>query len=196
MNEEFVASVISAFTHRYDEPPALIRRFSRTRPFACESAVMVYLPDEAARTIPEHYVTEFATAGYGAADICADFPCEFSVAVRGPLDEPATAAMAQAIVHLAEAPLLNGRPFHDGQVLSNVSLPQFPRVDAAMIVDWDSVYGFRFGEPIEGVGLLRVVPLFPGEAEFVESQADRHRAYRALRIRGMDEADPHRNAVV
>lgn len=66
----------------------------------------------------------------------------------------------------------------------------------AMLIDWDSVYGFRFPAPATDVGLLRVVPLFASEAEFVESSPDRHGGYRALINRGMTPADPDREPTV
>ncbi|MFE7623265.1 suppressor of fused domain protein [Streptomyces sp. NPDC057509] len=146
--------------------------------------------------VPKDNLTSLGTAGFGAVAICSDFPCELGIEIKGALDETSSADMAQALTELAEAPLRSGQLFQDGQILNNVSLPSFPRFDMAMLVDWESAYGFRFPEPLGEIGCLRVVPLFATEADFVESHTDRHRGYRALRNRGMDETDPNRNAII
>ncbi|MCI3227031.1 suppressor of fused domain protein [Streptomyces sp. NP-1717] len=195
MDDSFIASVIAAYAELYG-PATRVRRFSRTEPPPGDSAVVVYLPLEAERIIPQGNLTLLATAGFGSQEICVDFPCELGIEIRGSLDECAAAALAEALVELAEVPLEGGHLFHDGQILTNVSLPVFLRFNTAMLVDWDSVDGFRFPQPLAEIGCLRVVPLFAEEMKFVESYADRHLAYRALRIRGMDETDPDRDSTV
>lgn len=161
-----------------------------------ESAVVVYLPDAVEQMNPKDNLTSLGTAGFGSEAICADFPCELGMEVKGSLDESSAGALAEALVELAEVPLESGHLFHDGQILTNVSLPVFPRFAMAMLIDWDSMDGFHFPEPLGEIGCLRVVPLFATEADFMESYPDRHRGYRALRFRGMDETDPDREATV
>ncbi|MFE2086539.1 hypothetical protein [Streptomyces sp. NPDC057582] len=195
MDDKFIASVIAAYTELYD-PPTRTIRFSRTGPPPCESAVVVYLPDEVEQLDPAGNLTFLGTAGFGSRELCTDFPCELGMEVRGPLDEASAGALAEALDDLASVPLESGRLFNDGQILTNVSLPVFPRFTMAMVIDWDSVYGFRFPEPVTEIGLLRVVPLFATEAEYVESFADRHRGYRALVNRGMVATDPDRESTV
>lgn len=194
MNEDFVRAAIAAYTELYGEPTRT-HRFSRTEPGGA-TAVVVYLPDERDRMVPKDNVTSLGTAGFGAAEICSDFPCEIGMEIQGELDDAACEAMARSLIDLANVPLQSGRLFQDGQVLSNVSLPIFSQFSMAMLVDWESVYGFRFPAPLSDVGCLRLVPLFETEADFVESQDDRHSAYRALRVRGMNEVDPDRTAVI
>ncbi|MFE7620150.1 hypothetical protein [Streptomyces sp. NPDC057496] len=195
MDNEFVSSVLAAYTELYD-PPTCTLRFSRTGPPSGESAVVVYLPDEIEQLEPEDNLTLLGTAGFGSEMLCADFPCELSMEVKGKLDEAAFRALAKALVELASVPLENGRPFHDGQILTNFSFPLFPRFPSAMLIDWDSVYGFRFPPPATEIGVLRVVPLFATEADFVERSPDRHSGYRALINRGMAPVDPDREPVV
>lgn len=154
--------------------------------------MVVYLPDEIEQLDPADNLTLLGTAGFGSEPLCADFPCELAMEVTGSPDEVSTVALAKALVDLASVPLQNGRRFHDGQILTNVALPLFPQFSMAMLMDWDSVYGFRFPEPVTEIGLLRVVPLFAVEADFVESSTDRHSGYRALISRGMIPADPDR----
>ncbi|WP_189546278.1 suppressor of fused domain protein [Streptomyces gelaticus] len=154
--------------------------------------MVVYLPDEIEQLDPADDLTLLGTAGFGSEVLCADFPCELAMEVMGKLDEVSAMALAKALAELASVPLENGLPFRDGQILTNVSLPLFPRFSMVMLIDWDSVYGFRFPAPVTDVGLLRVVPLFAVEADFVESSTDRHGGYRALINRGMIPADPER----
>ncbi len=66
----------------------------------------------------------------------------------------------------------------------------------AMLVDWDAVYGLRFPEPLNEVGILRIVPMFPSEVEFVESCANHKEGYLTLVNRGMVETDPGREPIV
>ncbi|WP_436773484.1 hypothetical protein [Yinghuangia sp. YIM S09857] len=193
MNEEFIRTAITAYTELYGEPTCT-RRFSRSDP-AGVSAVVIYLPNEIDRKVAEDNVTSLWTAGFGAVAVCSDFPCEIGMEIQGSLDDSTSQAMARALIDLAATPLQTGRLFRDGQIVTNVALPGFPRFGSAMLMDWESVYGFRFPEPLSDVGCLRVVPLFDTEADFVESHADRHSAYRALRFRGMNEMDPGRAAV-
>ncbi|NUW37000.1 suppressor of fused domain protein [Nonomuraea sp. SMC257] len=126
------------------------------------------------------------------------FPVELAVMVHLPdeAEQQDPDGDVTLLAGLASAPLENGRLFRYGQILTNVSLPVFPRFTMAMLVDWDSVYGFRFPEPAGEIGFLRVVPLFSTEAEYVESFADRHRGFRALVNRGMDPTDPGREPTV
>ncbi|MFF2409152.1 hypothetical protein [Streptomyces sp. NPDC058092] len=195
MDDKFIASVIAAYTELYDSPTHTIR-FSRTGPPLCKSAVVVYLPDEIEQLHPADNLTLLGTAGFGSGELCTDFPCELGMEVNGELDETSVGALAEALTGLASVPLESGRLFNDGQILTNVSLPAFPRFTMAMLIDWDSVYGFRFPEPVTEVGLLRVVPLFATEAEYVESFADRRRGYRALINQGMVATDPDREPTV
>jgi hypothetical protein len=195
MDSEFITSVIAAYAELYD-PPTRTIRFSRTESPSAESVVVVYLPDESEQLDPAGNLTLLGTAGFGSRALCSDFPCELGIEVKGALDETSIGALAQALTDLASAPLETGRLFRDGQILTNVSLPVFPRFTMAMLIDWDSVYGFRFPEPITGIGLLRVVPLFAAEADYVELSADRRRGYRALVNRGMVPTDPDRGSSV
>jgi hypothetical protein len=194
MGDEFIASIIAAYAELYG-PPTRTIRFSRTEPAVGESAVVVYLPNETEQLDPEGNLTLLGTAGFGAEAICADFPCELSIEVKGPLDGEASDALAEALVNLTSVPLESGRLFKDGQILTKVSLPCFSRFTMAMLVDRDPVYGFHFPEPFADIGSLRVVPLFVSEAEFVESFADRHEGFLALFNRGLAEADPDREPV-
>ncbi|MFD4949056.1 hypothetical protein ACFVYE_44910 [Streptomyces sp. NPDC058239] len=195
MDDKFIASVVAAYTELYD-PPTRTICFSRTGPPPYESAVVVYLPDEIEQLDPADNLTLLGTAGFGSVQLCADFSCELGMEVKGSLDEASVSALAEALADLASAPSESGRLFNDGQILTNVSLPVFPRFTMAMLIDWDSVYGFRFPEPVIEVGLLRVVPLFATEAEYVESFADRRRGYRALINQGMVPTDPDRDSTV
>lgn len=195
MHDEFIKTTIAAYTHLYG-PPTRTRRFTRTKPPFGHSAVVVYLPDEVDQKVPKDNLTSLWTAGFGSKTICADFPCELGMEVKGALDEATAGELAEALVEIAEAPLENGNLFHNGQILTDASLPAFPRFTIAMLIDWESVYGFRFPEPLAEIGCLRVVPLFAKEAEFVESHTDRSRGYRSLRYKGMNETDPDREAVV
>jgi hypothetical protein len=195
MNDEFIASVIAAYTELYD-PPTRQMRFSRTEPPSCESAVLVYLPDEEEQLDPTGNLTLLGTAGFGSQEICTDFPCELGMEVEGSLDEASADALAKALADLASTPLRSGRLFHEGQILTNVSLPVFSRFTVAILIDWDPVYGFRFPEPAKEIGFLRVVPLFATEAEHVESFVDRHEGYLSLVNRGMVETDPNREPTV
>ncbi|MGW4357674.1 hypothetical protein ACWEKU_02730 [Streptomyces californicus] len=195
MHDAFITKAIAAYTQLYG-PPTRTRRFSRTERQPHESAVVVYLPDEVDQKVPEDNLTSLWTAGFGAETICSDFPCELGMEVKGSLNDHSAGALAESLIELAEVPLANGRLFHNGQILTNASLPVFPRFTTALLIDWESVYGFRFPEPLNEVGCLRVVPLFPSEAEFVEACTDPGRGYRSLRNRGLNETDPDREAVI
>ncbi|MCG0288584.1 hypothetical protein [Streptomyces sp. PSAA01] len=195
MDDEFIASVIAAYAEAYD-PPTRTIRFSHTQPSARESAVVVYLPDEAEQLDPAGNVTLLGTAGFGSEALCIDFPCEFCIEAKGFLDEASADALAAALTDLALVPLKSGRLFNYGQILTNVSLPAFPRFTMAILIDWDSVDGFRFPEPVSDIGLLRVIPLFATEADYVESFADRRKGYLALINRGMVATDPDREPTV
>ncbi|MEV1012121.1 hypothetical protein [Streptomyces sp. NPDC049881] len=192
--DEMIASAVAAYTQLYG-PPTRTRRFTRAAPAPHECAVVVYLPNELDQKVPEDNLTSLWTAGFSAEAVCADYPCELGIEVKGPLDDLAAGALAEALVELADVPLTSGRPFRNGQILTNVSLPGFPRFTEALLIDWESVYGFCFPEPLTEVGCLRVVPLFSAEAEFVESSTDPGQGYRGLRYRGLNEADPDREAV-
>jgi hypothetical protein len=174
------------------DPPTRTLRLSCTGLPGSEAAMVVYLPDETEQLEPADNLTMLGTAGFGSEPLCVDFPCELAMEVMGNLDDASVAALAEGLAHLASAPLESRLPFRDGEILTNVSLPLFPRFSMAMLIDWDSVYGFRFPVPVADVGLLRVVPLFVSEAGFVESSPDRHGGYRALINRGMTPADPDR----
>ncbi|MEV8288700.1 hypothetical protein [Streptomyces niveus] len=195
MDSESISSVLAAYTELYD-PPSRTVHLSRTGRPSGEFAVVVYLPWETEQMDPADDLTLLGTAGFSSEEICTDFPCELGVEVKGRLDEAASGEMARALADLGSVPLENGRPYRDGQILTNVSLPFFSRFSMAMLIDWDSVYGFRFPDPVPEVGLLRVVPLFPAEAELVESSTDRRSGYRALINRGMRTPDPDRQSSV
>lgn len=195
MENEHVSSVLAAYTELYGPPSRTLRR-SRTGPPPGETAVVVYLPWETEELDSADDPTVLGTAGFSSESICADFPCELGMEINGRLDEAAGGEMATALTDLGSLPLENGRPYRDGQILTNVSLPHFSRFSMAMLIDWDSVYGFRFPQPVPDVGLLRVVPLFPAEVESVESSADRRSGYRALINRGMRTPDPDREPSV
>ena len=195
MAEDFVASVVAGYERLYG-PPTRIVRFSRAEPTAEELAVVIYLPDEDEQQDPEGNLTLLGTAGFGAKPVCRDFPCELGIEVVGPLGDSDADALAEALVDLGVVPLENGRPFVDGQLLENVTLPVFPRFTTAMLVDRDPVDGFRFPPPLGEVAFLRLVPLFGAEAELVASYQDRHEAFLDLINRGMAEADPDREPVV
>ncbi|WP_147286103.1 hypothetical protein [Streptomyces corynorhini] len=195
MDDEFISSVLAAYAELYDPPNRMVR-LSRTRPSPGDSIVVVYFPDESEQLDPADDLTLLGTAGFGSETLCADFPCELGMEVKGKPDETSIDALAKALADLASVPLENNRPFLNGQILMNFSIPLFPRFSMAMLVDWDSVYGFRFPEPAAGIGLLRVVPLFEAEAGLIESSADRQRGYRALINRGMVPADPDRESAV
>ncbi|MFC9066886.1 MULTISPECIES: suppressor of fused domain protein [Streptomyces] len=195
MNDEFIASVTAAYEELYD-PPTRTIWFTRTKQPPEKCAVVVYVPTEAEQRDPDGNVTLIGTAGFGAESLCVDQPSELGVEIKGALDEHAVDSFAAALVELASAPVRTGRLFSDGQVLSGLTLPRFSRFTMALLVDWDSVYGFRFPEPASAVGLLRIVPLFPEEVDFVENFEDRHDAYRALIYRGLDATDPERAPVV
>ncbi|MEU9564071.1 hypothetical protein AB0D16_18880 [Streptomyces sp. NPDC048161] len=158
--------------------------------------MVVYLPDKTEQLVPMDNLTMLGTAGFGSEPLCSDFPCELAMEVKGKPDEASVAALAEGLAHLASAPLESRLPFRNGEILTNVSLPLFPQFSTAMLIDWDSVYGFRFPAPAAEVGLLRVVPLFAIEADFVEAFLDRCGGYRALINRGMTPADPDRNPAV
>lgn len=157
---------------------------------------MVYLPNEVEQMDPVTNLGLLGTAGFSSAKICADFPCELGIALKGPLGEASVDSLAEALVELASVPLKTGRLFNDGQILENISLPGFPRFTMALLVDWDPMDGFRFLAPHAGTAFLRVVPLFPAEADFVESRTDRKKGYCALVNRGMVDQDPDRGPVV
>ncbi|MGW1411819.1 hypothetical protein [Streptomyces sp. NPDC002403] len=193
---EFASSVLAAYTEMYDPPTYTMQISHRGSPPGSELAVVVYLPNETEQLVPTDNLTMLGTAGFGSEPFCADFPCELAMEITGVLDDASVAALAQGLAHLASASLENRRPFRDGEILTNLSLPLFPRFSMAMLIDWDSVYGFRFPAPATEVGLLRVVPLFALEADFVESFPDRHESYRALINRGMVPADPDRKPAV
>ncbi|MEV8333879.1 hypothetical protein [Streptomyces niveus] len=195
MENEDVSSVLAAYTELYD-PPSRTLRLSRTGLPPGETAVVVYLPWETAELEPADDPTLLGTAGFSSEAVCADFPCELGIEAKGRLDEASAGEMARALVELGSVPLQNGRPYRDGQILTNTTLPFFSRFSMAMLIDWDSVYGFRFPEPVPETGLLRVVPLFPAEVEFVESSTDRRSGYRALINRGMRTPDPDRQPSV
>ncbi|BFP53640.1 suppressor of fused domain protein [Streptomyces griseus] len=195
MHDEFIRTAIATYTQLYG-PPTRTRRFSRTEPPLLESAVVVYLPDEVDQKVPKDNLTSLWTAGFGAEAICADFRCELGMEVKGSLDEPSAGALAEALVELAEVPLESGNLFRNGQILTNVAIPVFPRFTTALLIDWESVYGFRFPEPLTEVGCLRVVPIFSAEAEFVESCATPGEGYRSLRNQGLNETDPERDSAV
>ncbi|MFD6335304.1 hypothetical protein ACFWGI_37780 [Streptomyces niveus] len=195
MENEHNSSVLAAYTELYGEPSRTLRR-SRTGPPPGETAVVVYLPWETQELDSANDPTLLGTAGFSSESVCADFPCELGMEIKGRLDEAASGEIATALTDLGSLPLENDRPYHDGQILTNVSLPPFPRFSMAMLIDWDSVYGFRFPQLEPAVGLLRVVPLFPAEAELVESYDDRRSGYRDLINRGMRTPDPDRKPCV
>ncbi|MFG3244820.1 MULTISPECIES: hypothetical protein [unclassified Streptomyces] len=192
---EFVSSVLAAYAEMYDLPTRTLR-LSRTGPPPSEVAMVVYLPDKTEQLVPTDNLTMLGTAGFGSEPLCADFPCELAMEIKGEPDGASIAALAEGLAHLASAPLESRLPFRNGEILTNVSLPLFPQFSTAVLIDWDSVYGFRFPAPVAEVGLLRIVPLFAIEADFVESSLDRCRGYRALINRGMNPADPHRKPTV
>ncbi|MFF2376524.1 hypothetical protein ACFVUW_19300 [Streptomyces xiamenensis] len=195
MDNEAVSLAVAAYTELYG-PPTRIIHFSRAEPIFCECAVVAYIPDDAERLDPAGNVTLMGTAGFGSLELCVDFPCELGIEVRGVIGEDSVVRLAKALIDLAMLSLGNGKPFDDGQIISNLSLPVFSRFASAMLVDWDPVYGFRFPEPLPEIGLLRVVPLFPEEVAYLESSVDRRAAYRDLVNRGMDDMDPGRGPSV
>lgn len=195
MGIESIESIITGYTRLFSSPTRIIH-FSRTGSRPCKSAVVVYLPDETEQLDPSGNLTLLGTAGLASAALCADYPCEFGIEIRGSLDTDSADTLAESLVHLTSAPLATGQPFRDGQILTNVSLPSFPRFTMAMLIDWDAVDGFRFPKPSSNIGLLRILPLFETEADYVESFTDRRRGYLSLINQGLIATDPERDSIL
>lgn len=193
MSHDLLSQIVSAYEEWFS-PPIRVLRPSQdaTR---IDVGVVVRPPSEAERADPISNLTLLGTAGFGAAEICLGHGCELCIEVQGMLDEDAIEANAVALVSLASVPLETGRKFEENQILTNISLPAFPRFRSAMLLDWDPIDGFRFPPPCEEIGLLKALPLHPSEVEHVESFADRTEAYLSLFNRGMNEGDPARQPV-
>jgi hypothetical protein len=160
-----------------DQPPIVMVR------------VPVYLPvDE------EDDTTMIGTAGLCAVPIGEGVKAELAMEVKGALDKPAVAKLAEALIDIGLAPLKTGRRFAMDQILTNLTLPSFSRFHTALLIDWDPVNGFVFPQVREPVSLLRVVPLFEDEAREIEAAADRKAAYLALRNRGLEPEDFERES--
>jgi hypothetical protein len=188
-------SIVSKAYTEWFGPPVELRRVP-VPGVPHQLGIVVRPPTEEERTDPIADLTLLGTAGFAAAGICEGLRDELGLEIAGTLDETATDQNVEALAKIASAPLETGRLFRANQILTNLELPAFPRFGAAILVDWDPIDTFRFPEPFEDTGLLRVLPLHLDEVEFIEASDDRTDAYLALFNRGMREADPGRESVL
>lgn len=189
--DSYLTAIRSAYEEVFGSPDRPLP-FTSGKGKLKRADVLVYYPEEAIRSDPEIYATNFFTAGFGAVEICEDRSCELTMKAMGELDAPSMDAIARALVDLAAVPLRTGRLFREGEILTNLSLPHFPRFDRATLLDWDVSYGFRFPDPCTAIGLLRVIPLFASEADFLESSTSLQDGYLDLYASGLNPGDPDR----
>ncbi|MEU4560134.1 hypothetical protein AB0F72_17260 [Actinoplanes sp. NPDC023936] len=188
MDDELTAAVIAGYHEMFDEPDHIAP--------ADEHAVfLLYLAPERAQD-PDEDTTLLWTAGLSAHPNFRDHPCELSISIAGRPDDAWPAAMAASLAELGSAPARTGEPYEAGQILTGVTLPGFSRFSSVMLLDWGVTYGVELSVPGRDMGLVRVIPLFPSEAAFIEGSSDRTRAYHSLRNRPMREADPDREPAV
>ncbi|MEU8243898.1 hypothetical protein AB0C07_37060 [Actinoplanes missouriensis] len=189
MSESRLDSVVTAYVAAFGQPDRTLRRSLPAS--GDEIRVLAYLPSEEDQEDPDGNVTQVSTAGLSLQPIFNGVACEFTVDVRGLLDDDSVEALADAFAEMSSSPRL----FDNLQIRADLTLPTFRRFTTAMLIDWNATYEFRL--PIEGrdVGLLRIVPLFSAEAAFVEASDDRRMAYLALVSRGLRATDPDREPV-
>jgi hypothetical protein len=184
-----VERVVKAYEEHFGAPSST-PRLKTSFPGLSDIAVVVYLP-----TDPEVNTTQLGTAGLSLASIAKGSKAELGFEVSGTLSKASILEVGKALVDLGLAPLTTGKLFETNQVLTNVSLPLFPRFTLALLIDWDPVYGFTFPGLEPPVSLLRVVPVFESEAKFFELSKDKRDAYAKLFNWGLKPEDPKREAV-
>lgn len=195
MSGDDTAPILSSYTAWFGPPTRIVRMPGRSS-VAPDTAVVAYLPSQADQKDPEGNLTLLGTAGLGSAMICRNLQCELGIEIQGALGQDAIEENVGALLDLASVPLETGNQFEVNQVLNNFWFPAFPRFEFAMLIDWDPIDGFRFPAPCQEIGMLRVLPLYRTEVEFVESFSDRNEGYLSLFNRGLREADSDRGPVI
>lgn len=128
--------------------------------------VLIFLPPEGPN---EDDVTLLGTAGMSLRTMSGpETRVELVIEIKGTPDEETLDGLAKDLAELAALPFREGRAFAPNIVLEGIEFDAFPRMRHALLTNWAFVDAQYLPEVDPPVLLLRLLPLFPSEVDFIE----------------------------
>ncbi len=130
--------------------------------------------------------TYVATAGLGAHALSSSYQhIELFMQVKGRHSWEEVRELTAPLVDVASRALIDGRPFAPDEVVPDVTLPLYAGRTALLVRDPTLAEPEWLPHTAPSVRILKIQPLYPGEASVVADVGARE-AYRRSRLEGID----------
>ena len=155
--------------------------------------ILLFLPIDAPG---EDQITMIATAGMSSHQMNGPTKrVELAYEFNGDCQKNDKYQFAKCLAELSVVPFRDAHHYHAGMILQGIELPPFGNMTCAVLVDWDGLAVVTLGSLDTNPTLLRLIPLYPAEADFVQSEGV-IRGLTILRARGLVYEDQRRDSII